>query len=133
MRKDLKLFKIVYDFLEQLTDEQLKLLVSDKAKLQLEIAEKTLPPTEPVPLQMPVPLEEIRTKLENFSSREEATAYLEQLSLHKKELKAIAQNNNIPLSSKETKEQLIKTIVENTVGARLKFNALLNIDLKKKY
>lgn len=133
MRKDLKLFKIVYDFLEQLTDEQLKLLVSDKAKLQLEITEKILPIAEPVPLQMPIHLEEIRTKLENFSSREEATAYLEQLSLHKRELKAIAQNNNIPLSSKETKEQLIKTIVENTVGARLKFNALLNIDLKKKY
>lgn len=133
MRKDLKLFKIVYDFLEQLTDEQLKLLVSDKAKLQLEIAEKALPPTEPVPLQMPVPLEEIRTKLENFSSREEATAYLEQLSLHKKELKAIAENNNIPLSSKETNEQMVKTIVENTVGAKLKFDALLNIDLKRKY
>ena len=133
MRKDLKLFKIVYDFLEQLTDEQLKLLVSDKAKLQLEIAEKTLSPTELVPLQMPVPLEEIRTKLENFSSREEATAYLEQLSLHKRELKAIAENNNIPLSSKETNEQMIKTIVENTVGAKLKFDALLNIDLKRKY
>lgn len=44
MRKDLKLFKIVYDFLKQLTDEQLKLLVSDKAKLQLEITEKNLPP-----------------------------------------------------------------------------------------
>lgn len=40
---------------------------------------------------MPIPLEEIRTKLENFSSRKEAIAYLEQLSLHKKELKAIAQ------------------------------------------
>ncbi len=133
MRKDLKLFKIVYDFLEQLTDEQLKLLVSDKAKLQLEIAEKALPPTKPVPLQMPVPLEEIRTKLENFSSREEATAYLEQLSLHKKELKAIAENNNIPLSSKETNEQMVKTIVENTVGAKLKFDALLSIDLKRKY
>lgn len=133
MRKDLKLFKIVYDFLEQLTDEQLKLLVSDKAKLRLEIAEKTLPPTVLVPLQMPVPLEEIRTKLENFSSREEATAYLEQLSLHKKELKAIAENNNIPLSSKETNEQMVKTIVENTVGAKLKFDALLNIDLKRKY
>jgi len=91
MRKDLKLFKIVYDFLKQLTDEQLKLLVSDKAKLQLEITEKNLPPVEPVPLQMPIPLEEIRTKLENFSSRKEAIAYLEQLSLHKKELKAIAQ------------------------------------------
>ena len=133
MRKDLKLFKIVYDFLEQLTDEQLKLLVSDKAKLQLEIAEKALPPTKPVPLQMPVPLEELRPKLENFSAREEATASLEQLSLHKKELKAIAENNNIPLSSKETNEQMVKTIVENTVGAKLKFDALLSIDLKRKY
>lgn len=59
--------------------------------------------------------------------------YITNLHLIKKELKAIAKKYNIPLGSKETNEQIVEKIIENIVGSKLRFDALLNTDLKNKF
>ena len=56
--------------------------------------------------------------------------YITSLELLKSELKAIAQKYNIPIGSKDTNTQIIDKIIENVVGSRLKFDALLNTNLK---
>lgn len=97
-----------------------------KAKLKLEIekeiAEK--PTTQ-------ICIEEVCNKIEEFTTREEALEYINTLSLLKVDLKAIAKKYNIPLGSKETNRQIIEKIVENVVGSKLRFDALLNTDLKR--
>lgn len=56
--------------------------------------------------------------------------YINSLSLLKVDLKENAKKYNIPLGSKETNSQIIKKIVENVIGSKLRFNALLSTDLK---
>lgn len=42
-----------------------------------------------------------------------------------------AKKYNIPLGSKETNSQIVEKIVENIVGSKLKFDVLLNTNLKQ--
>lgn len=75
-------------------------------------------------------LEEVCSKIESYTTREEVVEYINGLSLLKVDLKAIAKKYNIPLGSKETNQQIVEKIVENVVGSKLRFDALLNTDLK---
>ncbi len=125
MKDQIQLFKIVFDFLDNLSEEQLKLLIAKKARLNVEV-EKTVT-EEPKPIHICV--EEICEKIEGFSTREDALGYITGLSLLKTELKAIAKKYDIPIGSKETNDQIVEKIIENVVGSRLKFDALLNTNL----
>lgn len=125
MKEQIELMRVVFDFLDHLSEEQLKMLVYKKAKLRLEIEREIV--TETV---TQICIDEICDEIENFTTREEAIEYISKLSLLKVELKAIAKKYNIPVGSKETNTQIIGKIVENLVGSKLRFDALLNTDLK---
>ena len=127
MKDQVELLKIVFDFLAHLSEEQLQLLLSKKAKIKLEIEKE-----KKDELKALDSLEEICSKLEGFRTREKAMEYIMSLSLGKAGLKDIAKEYNIPLGSKDTNLQIIEKIIENVVGSRLKFDALLNTDLKIK-
>lgn len=127
MKEQIQLFKIIFDFLDNLSEEQLKLLIAKKARLNVEI-EKTIT-EESKPIHICV--EEICEKIEGFSTREDALEYITGLSLLKAELKAIAKKYDIPIGSKETNNQIAEKIIENVVGSKLRFDALLNTDLKR--
>jgi len=127
MKEQIQLFKIVVDFLDNLSEEQLKLLIAKKARLNVEV-EKTVT-EEPKPIHICV--EEVCEKIERFSTREDALGYITGLSLLKAELKAIAKKYDIPIGSKETNDQIVEKIIENVVGSKLRFDALLNTDLKR--
>ncbi len=127
MKEQIQLFKIIFDFLDNLSEEQIKLLIAKKARLNVEI-EKTIT-EESKPIHICV--EEICEKIEGFSTREDALEYITGLSLLKAELKAIAKKYDIPIGSKETNNQIAEKIIENVVGSKLRFDALLNTDLKR--
>lgn len=127
MKEEIQLLKIIFDFLDNLSEEQLKLLIAKKARLSVDI-EKTIT-EESKPIHVCV--EKICEKIEGFSSREDALEYITGLSLLKAELKAIAKKYDIPIGSKETNNQITEKIIENVVGSKLKFDALLNTDLKR--
>lgn len=127
MKDQIQLLKIVFDFLDNLSEEQLKLLVTKKARLILEIEKKISEESKPIQICV----EEICEKIEGFMTREDALEYIMGLSLSKSELKAIAKKYDIPIGSKETNNQIVDKIIENVVGSRLKFDALLNTDLKR--
>lgn len=130
MKDQIQILKIVFDFLGHLSEEQLEMLVSKKVKLRLEETEKEIDKKEP---EIQTHIEEICNKIEEFSTREEVKEYITNLHLIKKELKTIAKKYNIPLGSNETNEQIIEKIIENIVGSKLRFDALLNTDLKNKF
>lgn len=106
--------KVVFDFLDHLSEEQLRMLISKKAKLRLEIEREIVadPTTQ-------ICLDEICEEIEKFTTREDAIEYISKLSLLKIDLKAIAKKYNIPMGSKETNTQIIEKIVENVVGSKL--------------
>ena len=112
LKEQVQLLKLMFDFLDRLSEEQLQLLLTKKAKIKLEIEKEIMddPTTH-------ICLEEVCSKIESYTTREE-------------DLKAIAKKYNIPLGSKETNQQIVEKIVENVVGSKLRFDALLNTDLK---
>ncbi|MFG6367490.1 MAG: hypothetical protein K1W16_03525 [Lachnospiraceae bacterium] len=127
MKEQIQLFKIVFDFLDNLSEEELQLLISKKARLNLEIEKTITEESKP----MHVCVEKICEKIEGFSTREDALEYITGLSLLKAELKAVAKKYDIHIGSKETNNQIAEKIIENVVGSKLRFDALLNTDLKR--
>ena len=126
MKKQVRLLKIVFDFLEHLSEEQLELLISKRARLKLDIGREVREE-----FTTEICIDEVCDEIEKFTTREEAKQYIEGLSLLKVDLKAIAKRYNIPLGSKDTNVQIIDKLVENVVGSKLKFDALLNTALKR--
>lgn len=125
MKEQIQLMKIILDFLDHLSEEQMKLLIAKKVKLRLDMDKAVL--DEP---RTQICLDEVCEKIESFETREETIEYINSLSLLKVDLKEIAKKYNIPLGSKETNSQIIKKIVENVIGSKLRFNALLSTNLK---
>ena len=133
MKDNIQLFKCVFDFLDHLSEEQLSLLINKKAKLKLELIkeqanESTKEITEIKGEQ--ICIENVCKHIESYMTREEAMEYLYNLQLLKNDLRSIAKHYNIPLGSKETNSQIMEKIIENVVGSKLRFDALLNTDLK---
>lgn len=126
MKDQVQLLKVVFEFLDNLSEEQLKMLISKKAKLNLVVEKIKTNETK----SLEICADEICEKMESFSTREDALEYITGLSLLKTELKAIAKKYDIPISSKDTNNQIVDKIIENVVGSRLKFDSLLNTNLK---
>lgn len=127
MKEQIQLLKIIFDFLAHLTEEQINMLINKKAKLKLEIEKDVV--SEP---KSKICIDEVCETIQEFTTREEATEYINQLALLKSDLKAIARKYNIPLGSKATNIQITEKIIENVIGSKLKFDALLSTDLKNK-
>ena len=102
MKKQVRLLKIVFDFLEHLSEEQLELLISKRARLKLDIGREVREE-----FTTEICIDEVCDEIEKFTTREEAKQYIEGLSLLKVDLKAIAKRYNIPLGSKDTNVQII--------------------------
>lgn len=124
MKEQIQFLKIVIDMLSQLTEDQLNDLATKKARLRLEYPKK-LEESQPTLMEM----EEIFKKLDSFKSREDAYTFFEGFVTTKTDLRNIAKHYNIPLASKDTNAQLIEKIVENVIGSKLRFDALLNTNL----
>lgn len=76
-------------------------------------------------------LQETMAHLDSVESSEEGLAYLENRKLDKAHLSALLTQLNIPYSSKDTKEKLIKLIVNSTVGTKRRFEILRHFSLTK--
>lgn len=126
MKTQIQLLKIVFDFLNSLSEEQLKMLINKKARLEFVSEESIKKETKSVQICV----DEICQNLERFSTREEAVEYITNLSLLKADLKAIAKKYDIPIGSKDKNNQIMDKIIENIVGSRLRFDALLNTNIK---
>lgn len=73
----------------------------------------------------------IAEEIKKFNTREEVREYLVSLKLKKNELLNIGKNLNCHVNAKDNKERLIDWIVNGTIGAKLRVEAIADIDLSK--
>ncbi len=126
MKETIMTLKVIVDFLSQLTEEQISDIINNKAKLKLEYRKAKDNKKSDIK-----GIREICKKLENINCRDEGIKYLKSLNIRKNELKAIGKEYNIPFTTRDTNAQLIDKIIEGLVGAKLRFDALLNTNLSK--
>ncbi|MCS6105068.1 hypothetical protein DWV12_13475 [Clostridium botulinum] len=126
MKETIMTLKVIVDFFSQLTEEQISDIINNKAKLKLEY--RKAKDNKKFDIKG---IREICKKLENINSRDEGIKYLKSLNIRKNELKAIGKEYNIPFTTRDTNAQLIDKIIEGLVGAKLRFDALLNTNLSK--
>ena len=125
MKQSVAVLKIVFDFLDKCSEDDLLLLRIGKAKLKIEY-----PKEKPVHQETDINISEILNEIESFTTIESARAYFSDKKFNKAILKKIAEKNNISTSPKATNEQLINKIIEILIGSKLRYDALLNMDIK---
>ena len=126
LRDNVQLLKIVFDFLSLLTDGQFNDLMSKKAKLKLEYSQPVETTKKPV-----ADIGVISEQLNLMTTCEQAREYIESLNVDKSTLIEISKHYDIPIKSKDRNSQLLDKIVENVVGAKLRYDTLLNVKLNK--
>jgi len=143
MREYIRLTKVVFDTLEQLSDSQLDDILNNRAKLSIEyvnteqkehtqeikeISDKVdKTPNKVATVAIPSNIEEIVNKLNTTKTREDASKLL--ASFKKDQLRDIANHFEIPVGASYTKEKLKISIVEGVIGAKLHHDVLLNTNL----
>lgn len=102
LKEQIKMLKIVIDFLDGLSEEQLKKLLEKKAKIKIELLQGEFEKKSNLDIN------QICQAIEKFQDTREAEQFLTELNLVKVNLKEIAKHYEIPLNSKETNVNIIK-------------------------
>lgn len=109
--------------IEQLGAKEIKLLLANKATLNLTVTPIDL--TQKTPIQMlsigSSEVDEVAAQLEVATSRSQGTEILK--TLNKTHLQALAKKFSISADSGITKDRLVEKIVERRVGLRLRQDA----------
>ena len=124
MKEAIKLFKILLDTIDGLSEEELSALLSGKAHLKIEPSgeQKSNESVYVIP-------NDFLTQLESCDSRESAQKLFNESNFSKGTLKTVAKHYSIPIGSKDTNSQLISKIIEIVIGSKLKYDTLLNTNL----
>lgn len=131
MKDQVKLFKLVFDTLNQLTENQLHDLLNKKAKLKISYVEEVKSEQEKIDdKNLEAQVKYLVNELSTVSTREEAISILSNSNINKNILKSVSKSYSISLSSKDTNTVIIEKIVESLIGSKLRFDALLNTNLK---
>ncbi|MGX7200766.1 hypothetical protein BCR22_08275 [Enterococcus plantarum] len=131
MKEQIQLMKLVFDTLNKLSTTQLDDLLAKKAQLKLIYPEEKKVKNEISNNEIDKIVNEISNELEQVDSRDKAESILNNRTINKQMLKLISKKYNISLNGKDSNTVIIEKIIENVVGSKIKFDALLNTDLKK--
>lgn len=131
MKDAICIAKIVVNFLERLSEEQIDDLLNNKARLKFEaISDKKAGnkgKEEEDTLYHSEKLNGVKEKINAFTSTDEARGYFESMAFTKKELKAIANMYEMPVANSDTNRALAEKLIKNLVGSRIRFDTLLSI------
>lgn len=122
MKDTVALLKLVFDFLDQLTDDQIKSLLAKKAKLKIDPIETKKKPEN-------YNIDEIVTKLESVESRVEAENYISSLTPSVDLLRQLSKHYSIPNASKMKSQDMIDKIIAATIGTKERHKALYETNL----
>jgi len=125
MKKHIQLMSKVLSFLDRLSEEQLDGLIS--GKIRLKISDASTGGKKAAKPQDNHDWDEIANKLDSQQSREQAKEYIQGLALNKTQLLDLLRKYSITGEDSSNCARLIDTLVEATVGAKLKHEALLNL------
>lgn len=125
MKESISILKIVFDFLDKCSEDDLVLLRTGKAKIRIEYQKE-----KPVHQEPNTNISEILDEVAQLTTIEAAKTYFSEKKYSKAVLKKIAEENGVSVPSKETNEQIINRIIEVLIGSKLRYDALLNMDTK---
>lgn len=137
IKDNFEILNIVFGYLSQLSEAQLYDLKMNKLKLQVVETSSDLKKdgkyqdVDKAANGNTVPIKEIVAVLDGFNDVDKAMDYLTSLQMTKSDIARLADSYKIPYPKKDKNEVLIKRIVDNVVGAKLNFDSLLNLNLKK--
>ncbi len=126
MKQHIQLMKLIFNFLDKLSDEDIQSLLNGNSNLVLK-NKKKLSTTPPIDISY---IKDISEKITSNTNVADAKKYLDTLKLNKATLKDVCKYNDIHINSKDNINKIKEKIIDNTVGAKLKFDTLLNTSLK---
>ena len=119
-KKDiLKLNQIVYKYILNLKDDDIKDILEGSKKLTLD--NKTLHKKKKINTK---DIERLSQKLEVVGSKSEARKYIESNKFTNDVLKSVAKVKKISINSRSNKAEIIDKLIEGTIGAKVKINIL---------
>lgn len=116
----------VADFLRKLPADQLAALADGTARLELvpKGGRRSAGAARPARKPLPLPAEQVRAELAKIGDRTAARRWLEDLGLTVPQLRDLARELGVPVTSKARRDDVLDTIVQGTVGRRLDFAAI---------
>lgn len=131
-RKDelVGLLKAFTSALTEMSDTEYEDLLQGKGKLSYQINTYTRQSKNREVMELTAETTEMAAKLNQFSTRDEATEYLTQSMVLKSELVKLAYLLDIYINKSDGKEKIIDKIVESTVGVRVRSKAIKDTRLK---
>lgn len=111
--------KLVFEFILNLSELELKELLKNNTKLTLVKCKSDIKDNNVVENKVSL---DLMNKLKLISNKEEATEYLSKFKVV--ELKKIAKELSIFVKSKSKKSEIIERIVEGTIGSKIKIDIL---------
>ena len=130
MKNTITLLKVVFNFLDTLSDEQIRDIIDKKVKLRVGSQHSTRKGSVDDDEESVVDIREICANLDALTTREQASEYFNSLNVGKATLKEIAKHYDIPFHSKDTNARLIEMIIENVIGSKLRSDAIFSTNLK---
>lgn len=109
--------------LSQLSEEEIRKLLDDAFSIEIRLVRKRSKEessSDPIKLDIPA----IVSKLTGFPSREDAQNFLDTSFGSRKLLEVIARNLDVPIMKQDKVEVLRDKIIEATVGARMRSQAI---------
>ena len=129
-RKELlNIITVLSKTLSNLTDEEFNKIISNSAKLSYVENEMR---NEVDRISSDIEINDLAFNIKHFDTREKTQKYIEDLKLTKEKLLAIGKLVNANMSKKDNKKKIIEKIIDATVGAKLRLEAISKIDLSRK-
>lgn len=128
-RELLDIINVLSKTLSNINDEQFNKLITNSAKLMYvenEVKKKIETSSSNIEIS------NLASSIKEFNTREETQKYIEDLKLKKDDLFSIGKLVNANMSKKDTKTKITEKIIDATVGAKLRIEAISQIDLSKK-
>ena len=127
MRREITILRIVFDFLDKCSDEEIDKLCSGEAKLKIDLPrEKRDGNRNEDNFDYGKAISDITA----LNTIEEAREYFQNNSFTKSTLTELASRLDVRISKSDKNVRIIERIIESVVGSKLKFDGLLNMEIR---
>ncbi len=109
--------------IDDLDEEEFSKLIDDSYNIEIRLTRKRNKDESPI-TNLETNIADLISKLTNFPSREEAQRFLETNGSTRKALEPIARSLDIPVLKQDKVDVLRDKIIEATVGARIRSQAI---------
>lgn len=118
------ILRLLADYIDRHPDEELSPIFRQAAVLMHTVDSHKKDFKRPPGKYGLLDVRETATKLQTLRTREEGEALLQNMAMHRRALESLARYLQLPVQRDDTVERLRAKIVENTIGSRLRSEAI---------